>query len=136
MRLARQVSGLSQREVAIRMGKTRGIVTILENTPNWKVKTFQRWAHALSLKATFEVNGLEPLDTADPVVAAALDRRPPHPLGEDALAVFLLERHLNQIRAVRHKEPFHFYKDIRISDLQRDVRQLGGVLGISLSRVA
>lgn len=134
MRVIRQVSGLSQKDVAARMGKTKSILTLLENTPNWRAKTFLRWAHALDVRVTFEVVNLPPLDTSDGYVAASLERQPLHPLGDDALALFLLERHINQQARAQGKVLLICTNDTMISDLQSAVRRLGGVLKVNLSR--
>lgn len=135
MRLIRQISGLSQRDVAARMGKTKSILTLLENTPNWRAKTFLRWAHALEVRVEFEIINLPPLDTSDPIVATSLERQPLHPLGEDGLALFLLVHHINQQARAQSKVVLRFTDDTMISDLQSAVRRLGGVLKISLGRV-
>lgn len=135
LRLVRLMSGLSQRDVAARMGKTKSILTLLENTPNWRAKTFLRWAHALGVRVEFEVINLPVLDTSEPYVAASLERQPPHPLGEDGRALFLLEKHINQQAYAQGRVTFRFTDDTMISDLQSAVRRLGGVLKINLSRV-
>lgn len=134
LRLVRQTQGMSQRELAARMGKTKGIVTLLENTPNWRVKVFQRWTHALDLRIGFELANLPPLDKTDPLVATALERQPPHPLGEDGLALFLLIQHMNQQARAQDKTPFRYDDDTMISDLQSAARRLGSVLKINLNR--
>ena len=135
LRLVRVTSGLLQREVAARMGRTGDVITLMENTPNWSVKSFLRWTHALHVKVTYDLGGLPPLDTSEPLVAAALARRPPHPLGEDALSIFLIDQHINQICRARGIETYGVHRDATVADLQRTVRRLGGVLKISMIRV-
>lgn len=134
LRLARQVSGLSQREVAVRMGKTKSIVQLLENSPDWTVKSFLRWTHALGLQVTYKLENAPPLDTSDPLVATALERDPPHPLGKEALSLFLVERHINQIRAARGMESHSVHKEDTVGDLQRAARRINAVLLVGISR--
>lgn len=133
--------GMTQRDLAERLGRYKSTVATMERDSHWRVSTVQRWAHALGLRLllTPAVTGINDdlflLRPADPDAAMAFDRRAfIESLADARRAVRMTQRILAERLGITENGVGEIEKerDVLLSTAQRYCRALGTSLSIDL----
>lgn len=150
----RKLANMSQRDVAIRLGRHKSAVSLIESRTDWRCRTAQRLFRAIDCRLSYEVHELPELDPDDAFVAVLTAKPPRSPAAEDIRNCALAHYRIVHARLIlgrtqgwvaeqagMNEKAFSEWErtanqDSLVSSLQRGARALGGYLGFQVTKLA